>query len=96
MAAYSEMRSYLRESSPLAFLALPSALKTILDVIDNQPRSWPIRRKRLGGVEHEFHLAIIDIAYRRLHIRYFVDSEDVSHLSAVWVDGHDEPRYITD
>lgn len=95
IAAYSEMRSYLKRSSPLAFLALPSAMKTILDVIDNHPRSWPIKRKCLGGVEEEFHLAIVDIAYRRLHVRYYVDTENVSYLLAVWVDGHDEPNYVT-
>lgn len=94
IAAYAELRSYLRKSSPLAYFALPSAMKTILDVIDSHPHGWPVKRKRLGGVEHEFHLAIIDIAYRRLHVRYFVDAEEVSHLSAIWVDGHDEPKYV--
>jgi len=81
-------------SSPLAFLALPSAMETILDVIDRHPRSWPVKRKRLSGVEYEFHLAIINIAYRRLHIRYLIDDE-VSYLLAAWVDGHDEPNYTT-
>ncbi|MFZ3209295.1 MAG: hypothetical protein WA140_10735 [Geobacteraceae bacterium] len=95
IAAYSEMRSYLRRSSPLAFMALPSAMDIMLDVIDRHPRSWPIKRKHFGGVEYEFHLAIIDLAYRRLHLRYFVDKDDVSYLLAVWVDGHDEPDYIT-
>ena len=92
--AYSEMSAYLKRSSPLAFLALPTAMTTILDVIDDHPRGWPIKRKRLGGSEHVFHLAIIDIAYRRLHVRYFVGADDVSYLSAVWVDGHNEPNYI--
>ena len=96
IAAYSEMRSYLRNSSPLAFVALPSAMKTVLDVIDKHPCSWPVKRKHLGGIECEFHHAIIDLAYRRLHIRYFVDNYDESYLLAVWVDGHDEPDYIID
>jgi len=93
MAAYLEMSSYLRKSSPLAFLALPSAMLLILDTIDRHPRSWPIKRKRLGSSEHEFHLAIVDIAYRRLHVRYHVDSDGIAYLLAVWVDGHDEPNY---
>jgi hypothetical protein len=94
IADYSELRVYLRHSSPLAFLALPGAMETILDVIDTSPHGWPIKRKRIGEVEYIFHLAIIDIAYRRLHVRYFVDDDGVSHLSTVWVDGHDEPNYI--
>lgn len=93
-ATYSELRSYLRQSSPLAFLALPPAMKIILDVIDDHPRGWPIKRKLLGETEHEFHLAVVDIAYRRLHVRYYVDEDNVSYLSAVWVDGKDEPRYV--
>ena len=94
IAAYSEMRSYLRRASPLAYVALPAAMQTILDVIDRLPRSWPNKLKSLDGVECEFHLAIIAIAYRRLHIRYIVDNDNVSYLVAVWVDGHDEPDYI--
>jgi hypothetical protein len=74
-------------------MALPSAMGIILDVIDRQPRSWPIKRKQFGGVGYEFHNAIIDLAYRRLHLRYFVDNDDASYLLAVWVDGHDEPDY---
>ncbi|TWJ19296.1 hypothetical protein [Geobacter argillaceus] len=93
MAAYAEMSSYLRRSSPLAFLALPSAMKLILDTIDRHPRSWPIKRTRSGSTEHEFHLAIVDIAYRRLHVRYHVDTHNIAHLLAIWVDGHDEPNY---
>jgi hypothetical protein len=96
ISAYSELRSYLKTSSPLAFLALPQGMKTVLNVIDDHPRGWPVRRKNLGGVALEFHLAIVSIAYRRLHIRYHVDVNDVSHLLAVWVDGHDEPRYLMD
>jgi len=96
IAAYSEMRSYLRRTSLLAFMALPAAIETILDVIDKTPRAWPNKRKSLDGAEREFHLAIIDIAYRRLHIRYIVDKDNVSFLVAVWVDGHDEPDYTTD
>jgi hypothetical protein len=96
IAAYSELRQYLGRSSPLAFLALPSAIQTILDVIDMHPRSWPIKRKNISGVEYEFHLAIINLAYRRLHIRYLVDDNEVSYLLAVWVDGHDEPKYAVD
>jgi hypothetical protein len=94
IAAYSEMRAYLKRSSPMAYLALPSAMETILDVIDMHPRSWPIKRKLLAGVECEFHLAIINIAYRRLHIRYLVDNDGMSYLLATWVDGHDEPNYL--
>jgi len=93
IAAYSELRAYLKRSSPVAFLALPSAMETVLDVIDAHSRSWPIRRKRLGGVEYEFHLAIVELAYRRLHVRYLVDDDNVSYLLAAWVDGHDEPKY---
>jgi hypothetical protein len=48
----------------------------------------------LGGLEQEFHLAVKDIAYRRLYVRYFVDEEDICYLLAVWIDGQDEPRYI--
>lgn len=92
--AYSEMRDYLKRSSPLAFLALPQAMTTILDVMNANPHAWPIKRKKIDGIEYVFHLAIIDIAYRRLHVRYFVDSSEVSHLAAVWVDGCDEPNYL--
>lgn len=93
-AAFSGIRSYLRRSSPLSFLALPSAMETILDVIDGNPRSWPIKRKHLGESDVEFHLAVVSIAYRRLHIRYFVDTAEVAYLAAIWVDGNDEPNYI--
>jgi len=48
----------------------------------------------LGRVEQEFHLAIQDIAYRRLHVRYSVDERDVCYLLTAWVDGQDEPAYI--
>ena len=96
ISAYTELRSYLKESSPMAFLALPQGMKTVLDVIDDHPRGWPVKRKKLGGVDIEFHLAIVSIAYRRLHVRYCVDDNDLSHLLAVWVDGHDEPSYIVD
>lgn len=92
---YSEMSAYLKRSSPVAFLALPSAMTVILDAIDRLPRAWPVKRKRLGGVDHEFHLAIVDLAYRRIHVRYFVDKDDICYLVAVWVDGHDEPNYTT-
>lgn len=94
IAAYSEMRVYLKRSSPLAFLALPLAMTTILDTISSNPRAWPIKRKRIDGMEYEFHVAIIDIAYRQLHIRYFVDFQDTAYLSAAWVDGNDEPGYV--
>lgn len=90
---YSRLRAYLQQSSPLAFQALPQAMTTILDTIDAHPRSWPLKRKRIADSEYAFHLAIISIAYRRLHVRYFVDDEDICHLAAVWVDGHDEPLY---
>ena len=93
LAAYGDLRSYLRRSSPLAYLALPQAMETVLNVIDHHPHGWPVRRKNLGGVEREFHLAVINIAYRRLHIRYFVDDAGFSHLLVVWVDGQDEPKY---
>ena len=94
--AYEDLRSYLKESSPMAYLAMPQGIKTVLDVIDQHPRGWPVRRKSLGGGEIEFHIAIVSIAYRKLHIRYHVDDNDFSYLLAVWVDGHDEPRYTID
>ena len=97
ISAYGELRIYLRKSSPLAYLALPQAMQTILDVIDRHPRGWPIRHKQLGGLDREFHLAVISIAYRRLHVRYYVDDDaGLSHLLAIWVDGHDEPKYEVD
>ncbi len=49
--------------------------------------------KMLGGVEQEFHLAVKDTAYRRLHVRYYVDEDDICSLLATWVDGQDEPHY---
>lgn len=93
--AYAEMSAYLRLSSPLAFIALPSAITSILDTIDSHPYAWPVRRKIIGDKEVLFHLAIIPIAYRRLHLRYFVDDNKLSYLLAIWVDGHDEPGYWT-
>ena len=90
---YAQLRSYLHQSSPLAFQALSQAMTTILDTIDAHPRSWPRKRRQIGGTEYEFHLAIMSIAYRRLHLRYFVDGSDVCHLAAIWVDGNDEPNY---
>lgn len=96
ISAYAELRSYLKKSSPMAFLALPQGMKTVLDVIDNHPRGWPVKRKELGGVAIEFHLAIVSISYRRLHVRYCVNDNGFSYLLAVWVDGHDEPHYIID
>jgi hypothetical protein len=69
---------------------------TILDVMDEHPRAWPVKRKILNGVEQEFHLAVTDIAYRRLHVRYVVDENDMCYLLAAWVDGQDEPRYIVE
>ena len=92
-AAYSDIRLYLRRSSPLAYLALPSAMETVLDVIDGNPRAWPIKRTHLDDADFEFHLAVVDIAYRRLHIRYYVDAENCAYLAAIWVDGNDEPNY---
>ena len=68
-------------------------MEMVLDVIDAHSRSWPIRRKCLGGVEYEFHLAVVELAYRRLPVRYLVDNDNVSYLLAVWVDGNDEPKY---
>ena len=96
ISAYIDLRSYLKKSSPMAHLALPQGMMTILDVIDSHPRGWPVRRKKLGGVEREFHLAIVSISYRKLHVRYFVDDNNFSNLLAVWVDGHDEPAYVID
>ncbi len=93
IAAFDGLRTYLRRSSPLAFYVLPSAMQTILDVIDSHPHAWPIKRKNLGGVERTFHLAVIDIAYRRLRVHYHVNPDGFSYLLAVWVDGHDEPNY---
>jgi len=94
IAAFSEVRSHLREKSPVAYLALPSAMATILDVIEKHPHAWPVRRKMLGGVQHEFHLAIVDLAYRRIHVRYYVDDNGICYLLTVWIDGQDEPNYI--
>lgn len=91
---YSYLRTYLHQSSPLAFQALSQAMTTILDTIDAHPRSWPRKRKKIGGTEYDFHLAIMSIAYRRLHLRYFVDDSEICYLAAIWVDGHDEPKYI--
>jgi len=90
---YSRVRSHLQQSSPLAFQALSQAMTTILETIDAHPRSWPHKRKKIADTEYEFHLAIMSIAYRRLHLRYFVDDSDVCYLAAIWVDGHDEPKY---
>ena len=94
LASFSDIRENLQRKSPAAYLALPSAITTILDVMAEHPRAWPIRKKMLGGVEQEFHLAIKDIAYRRLHVRYCVDERDVCYLLTAWVDGQDEPSYI--
>ena len=91
--AYTELSAYLHRSSPLAFMALPAAMTTILDTIDSHPCAWPVRRKVIGDREVEFHMAIIPLAYRRMHFRYLVDGEKVAHLLAIWVDGHDEPTY---
>lgn len=93
-AAYSDIRENLQSKSPNAYRALPSAMTTILDVMAEYPRAWPVKRKMLGGVEQEFHLAVKDIAYRRLHVRYYVDEDDICYLLAAWVDGQDEPRYV--
>jgi len=94
LAAFSEIRTHLRAASPAAYCALPSAMATILDVIAKHPQAWPVKRKMLGGVEHEFHLAIMDLAYRRIHVRYYVDDDGTCHLLAAWIDGQDEPTYI--
>jgi hypothetical protein len=94
LAAYAEIRGYLRRHSPAAYCALPAAMTTILEVMAEHPRAWPVKRKRLGGVEQAFHQAVKDIAYRRLHVRYVVAEDDICYLVAVWVDGQDEPRYI--
>jgi len=91
--AYAEIADYLKISSPLAFMALPAAMTTILDTIDAHPYAWPVRRKIIGNREVEFHLAIVPVAYRRLHLRYRVDKEKSVYLLAIWVDGHDEPTY---
>ena len=96
ISAYAEMSSYLKKSSPMAYLSLPQGMETILDVIDAHPRGWPIRRKNIGGIDLEFHIAIVSLAYRKLHVRYSVDDNDVSCLLAIWVDGNDEPNYTTD
>ncbi|MCD6526739.1 MAG: hypothetical protein J7K75_07105 [Desulfuromonas sp.] len=90
---YSRLRSYLDQSSPLAFQALSQAMTTILETIDAHPRSWPRQRRQIGGNEFEFHLAVMSIAYRHLHLRYFVDDSGICYLAAIWVDGHDEPKY---
>jgi hypothetical protein len=94
IVAFSEIRAHLREKSPVAYLALPSAMTAILDVIEKHPRAWPVKRKVLSGIQHEFHLAIVDLAYRRIHVRYYVDEDGVCHLLTAWIDGQDEPNYI--
>jgi hypothetical protein len=94
IAAFSELRTHLRETSPVAYLALPSAMTTIFNVIEKHPRAWPVKRKMLGGVKHEFHLAIMDLAYRRVHVRYYVDDDGICYLLTAWIDGQDEPNYI--
>jgi len=91
--AYAELADYLKTSSPLAFMALPAAMTTILDTIDSHPYAWPVRRKIVGDREVAFHLAIVPVSYRRLHLRYLVDTEKSVYLLAIWVDGHDEPTY---
>jgi hypothetical protein len=96
MAAYLDIRENLQRKSPVAYRALPSAMTTILNVMAEHPRAWPVKRKMLGGIEQEFHLAVKDIAYRRLHVRYYVDEDDICYLLAAWVDGQDEPRYIVE
>lgn len=95
LADYATLRTRLREHSPLAFIALPRAMFTILETIHRYPRSWPIRRKSLGDTELEFHLAVVNIAHRRLHVRYWVDDLINCHLMTAWVDGDDEPTYVT-
>ena len=91
---YIEIREHLKKTSPVAYQALPKAMKTILDVIATYPRAWPVKRKELTGTEYILHLAVVSIAYRRIHIRYFVDNNQVCHLLTVWIDGEDEPGYI--
>jgi len=78
----------------VAYRALPQALTTILEVMTNHPQGWPIKRKNLAGKEVIFHLAVTDIAYRRLHVRYYVDENAICHLLTTWIDGQDEPRYM--
>jgi len=94
IATFTELRIHLRETSPVAYLALPSAMATILDVIGKHPRAWPVKRKMLGGTQQEFHLAIVDLAYRRIHVRYYVDDDGICYLLTAWIDGQDEPSYI--
>ena len=96
IADYAEISSRLRARSPVAHRALPQAMTAILDVIERHPRGWPIRRKTLAGAEYEFHLAIAAVAYRRIHVRYYVDDSDISYLQTAWIDGQDEPNYVID
>jgi len=96
IADYAEIRDHLREKSPVAYRALPHSMTTILNVIERHPRAWSVKRKALVGTGYEFHLAITDIAYRRIHVRYHVDEDDISHLLTVWIDGQDEPNYVID
>ncbi len=93
LSAYSDISENLQRKNPVAFRALPSAMTTIFNVMAEHPRAWPVKRKMLGGIELEFHLAVVDIAYRRLHVRYYVEN-DICYLLAAWVDGQDEPSYI--
>jgi hypothetical protein len=98
IAAYADLREYLRRSSPMAYIALPSAMETVFSVINMFPKGWPNRRSRIADQDVEFRVAIVNIAYRRLHVRYLVSNEEpvVCRLVAVWVDGHDEPSYQMD
>lgn len=94
--AYSEIRESLRRYSPAAYRKLPAAMTAILDVIEEHPRAWPVKRRMINGANLEYYLAIKNIGYRRIHVRYLVNKRDVCYLLAAWVDGQDEPRYIID
>lgn len=90
---YTDLRFKLKKSSPMAYRALPHGINNILAVIDSHPHGWPVKRKNIGGFDLEFHLAIVNISYRKLHVRYIVEEKDMCSLLAIWIDGQDEPNY---
>jgi hypothetical protein len=90
---YVVIRARLRGSSPRAYLALPGAMRSIIDFISMFQLGMPVRRINIGGEDIEFHLAIVNIAHRKLHVRYHVDTHGICYLMTAWIDGDDEPDY---
>jgi hypothetical protein len=90
---YKSLRDYLKRINLTAYLELPNGLTIILDAIELSRHGWPIKRVKMGRKEEQFHLAVVDIGTRTLHVRYHVDSNDCAHLLVAWVDGNDTPPY---